>query len=189
MNSFSNQYVAHDVERYLRQVAAEQIRRAFGEHLEEVEWLALFLTAGEELATACIVDACALATTPNDVFVQPVGCWMRGCTLRSAIEMQHVRIAQLASIYERRPCPHGQHAPLAWDVLDFLYERPAEVALRIDVLCRAALVLLGIEGYSATEAARILGVSETAVEAAYCAALQALEILSCEALMDLATRA
>jgi hypothetical protein len=152
--------------------------------LEELEWLALFLTSNEELATVCMADACALAATPNDVFVQPVGCWMRSCALRSVIEMQHVRIAELAAIYERKACPHHEHAPLASGVLDFLYERPEELGLRIDVLCRAALVLRGMEGYSPTESARILGISRTAVEAAYCAALQSLEILTCEMLVD-----
>ncbi len=186
MNSFSNQYVAQGVERYLRELTADNIRTAFREHLEEVEWLALFLTADEELAGVCIVDACSLAMAANDVFVQPVGCWMRGCTLRSAIEMQHVRIAELASIHERKPCPHHEHAPLAPDVLELLYERPEELGLRLDALCRAVLVLLGIEGYSPTEAARTLGVSRTAVEAAYCAALESLEIVSCEMLVDLA---
>lgn len=184
MNSFSNEYLSTGVERCLRQVAAEEIRRAFGEHLEKLEGLALFLTSNEELATVCMADACALATTPNDVFVQPVGCWMRSCTLRSVIEMQHVRVAELARIYERKVCRHHEHAPLASGVLDLLYERPEELGLRIDVLCRAALVLRGMEGYSPTESARVLGVSETAVEAAYCAALESLEILTCEMLVD-----
>lgn len=185
MNYLSKQCPSIGSEPYLRHVTAEEIRKVFRAHLEEVEWLALFLTANEELAGVCMVDACALAAAPNDVFVQWFGCWIRGYTIRSAVEMQQVRIAELASIYERRPCHHGEHAPLASDVLDLLYERPEEVGVRIDVFCRLALVLRGIEGYSPVESARILGVSPATVEAAYCAALQSLEVLTCEVLVEL----
>ncbi len=189
MNYLSKQCPSIGSEPYLRHVTAEEIRRVFREHLEEVEWLALFLTGNEELATVCMVDACAVAAAPNDVFVQLFGCWIRGYTIRSAIEMQQVRIAELASFYERRPCDHREHAPLASEDLDLLYERPDKAAVRIDVLCRLALVLRGIEGYSPVESARILGVSPTVVEAAYCAALQALEVVTCEVLVESETAA
>jgi hypothetical protein len=61
-----------------------------------------------------------------------------------------------------------------------LYDNPERFGRCLDVLCRAAVVLIGIEHYSPTESAQILGISRTAVEAAYCAALEFFEILHCE---------
>lgn len=166
----------------LHQATGEEVREAFREQREELAWLAVFLTADSELAKVCLVDAFALATTPKDVFAESLDRWTRRCTIRSAIEMQQSRIALLATAHECAPYAHGDHAPLSPIVLDLLYETPEEVALRLDVLCRAALVLRGIERYSLINSAFILGVSRTAVEAAYCAALQELEILGCETL-------
>ena len=169
---------------FFRYATGEEVRTAFREHKEELEWLAVFFTASAELAEVCVVDAFALATAPSDVVAESLDRWTRCCTIRSAIEMQQSRISLLATVYERAPYAHGDYAPIAPVALDLLYERPEEVALRLDVLCRAALVLRGIEGYSSTDAALMLGVSRTAVEAAYCAALDFFDILNCEMFMD-----
>ena len=187
MSSFSYECPAIEPDAFLRYATGEEVRKAFREQREELAWLAVFLTADVELAKVCMVDSFALATTPKDVLAQSLERWTRRCTIRSAMEMRQSRISLLASIYERTPCRHRNHAPLAPVVLDLLYDKPEELGLCLDVLCRAALVLRGIERYSPTDSALILGVSRTAVEAAYCAALQELEILSCEILVDLGT--
>jgi hypothetical protein len=185
MNTFLNECPSFGGDQYLRNVTAEEVRMAFTEHPEDLEWLAVFLTADKQLAEVCMADACVLATAANDVSVLCLEPWTRRCTIRSAIEMQHFRLMQLAAIYERTPCTHRNHIPLAPAVLDLLYEGPEKVGPRLDTLCRAVLVLRGIEGYSPNESALILGVSPIAVEAAYCAALRSLQILSCQLLMDL----
>ena len=185
MRSFFYECPTMEPDAFLHHATGEEVRKAFREHREELAWLAVFLTADAELAKVCVVDAFALATTPEDVFAQSLERWTRRCTIRSAVEMQQSRIALLASVYECAPYAHGDHAPVAPVVLDLLYERPEEVGIHLDVLCRAALVLRGIERYSLTDSALILGVSRTAVEAAYCAALQELDILGCEILVDL----
>jgi DNA-directed RNA polymerase specialized sigma24 family protein len=166
----------------LHHATGEEVREAFREHREELAWLAVFLTADEELAKVCLVDAFALAIMPKDVFARSLERWTRRCTIGSALEMQHSRIALLARVYECAPYARQDHAAVSPIVLDLLYETPEEVALRLDALCRAALVLRGIERYSPIDSAHILGVSRTAVEAAYCVALQELEILGCETL-------
>jgi hypothetical protein len=98
--------------------------------------------------------------------------------------MQQSRISLLASVHERTSGRQSKHAPLAPVVLDLLYDKPEELGLCLDVLCRAALVLIGIEHYSPGESAQILKISRTAVESAYCVALEFLEVLSCKMLMD-----
>lgn len=185
MSFFSNGRPPIPGEQSLWNLTAEDVRTAFREHEEELAWLAIFLTANAKLAQVCVVDACARAATQSDVLVECVEGWTRCCTIRSAIEMQQSRISLLASIYERTPCRHRNHVSLAPGVLDLLYDYPEEPGLRLDVLCRAALVLRGSERYSSTESALMLGVSRTAVEAAYCTALGFLEVLSCEMLTNM----
>lgn len=184
MSSFFYECPTNEPDAFLRYATGEEVRKAFREHREELAWLAVFLTADAELAKVCVVDAFALATTPKDVLAQSLEPWTRRCTIRSAIEMQQSRISLLASIYERTPCRHRNHAPLAPFALDLLCDKSEELGLCLDVLCRAALVLCGIEGYSSAESALILGASRAAVEAAYCTALEFLEVLSCKMLMD-----
>ena len=187
MSSFSYECPTMEPDAFLRHATGEDVREVFREHREELAWLAVFLAADAELAKVCVVDAFALSTTPKDVFAQSLERWTRRCTIRSAIEMQQSRISLLATVYERTPCRHRNHAPLAPVVLDLLYDKPEEFGLCLDVLCRAALVLRGIERYSPTDTALILGVGRTAVEAAYCAALQELDVLSCGVVMNLGT--
>jgi DNA-directed RNA polymerase specialized sigma24 family protein len=184
MSSFSYQCPTIETDAFLRYAIGEEVRKAFREHKEELAWLAVFLTGDAELAEVCVVDAFALATTPGDESVELLERWTRCCTIRSAVEMQQSRISLLACIYERTPCRERNHDPLAPVALDLLYDKPEELGLCLDVLCRAALVLRGIEHYSPSESAQILKISRTAVESAYCAALEFLEVLSCKMLMD-----
>ncbi len=163
-------------------VTTEQLKRAFLDYRDDLHWLALFLTGDEVMAEACVVDACALATTGNKVFEEWLEHWARRSTVRSAIEMQKSRIAQLAAAYERRPCHHREHHSFVPEVL----KENDGATLRMDALCRFAIVLRGIEGYSSHESALLLNVSRTAIDAAYCAALEALAILQHEPRADYA---
>ncbi len=153
----------------------EQLHNVFIDHRQDLYWLALFLTGDEITAEACIVDACALATTGNKVFAEWLEHWARRSTVRSAIDTQKGRIAQLAASYERRPCSHRDHQPLAPESITLL--RDSGLApLRMDALCRFAIVLRGIEGYSAHESALLLNISRAVFDAAYCAAMDTLTI-------------
>ena len=184
MSSFFYQCPSTQPDECFHRSTGEEVRALFREHKEEVAWLAVFLTGNAELAKVCVVDAFALATAPSDELVESLECWTRGCTIRSAVEMQQSRISLLACIYELTPRREQNHDPLAPVLLDLLCDQPEELGLCLDVLCRAALVLIGIEHYSPSESAQILKISRTAVESAYCAALEFLEVLSCKMLMD-----
>jgi DNA-directed RNA polymerase specialized sigma24 family protein len=164
---------------------ADEIANAFNGYREELEWLALFLMGDKELAEACLVDARSLATIENQVFEEWLEHWARRATIRSAADMQQSRITQLASAYERNPCPHKEHKPLDAETVELLKTESSMLAFRLDALCRFALILRGVEGYSARESALVLGVSRIAVEAAYCAALEFLKFQSCELIAQL----
>ncbi len=159
----------------LGHATTEDVCRTFTKHREELISLAVFLTGDEQLAAACVVEACALAATSNNVFMDWLGCWARRATIRSAIEMQRLRIAQLAPAYKQRPCIHGGHPAVPDEDLELLVASSDGLRKRLNVLCRFALVMRGIENYSALDAALMLGITKSSLEAAYCEALRSLE--------------
>ena len=146
----------------------------------ELEWLASFMTGSATMAQVCVIDACRLAEMqshgPDDLLLERA----RHGTIRTAIEIQRVRIAELASIYERRICPHFDHTALAPELLELVVAEDDLLVSKLDVLCRCALVICGIDKRPLQEAALLLGVSKSSVRAAYCAALQHLDVISCE---------
>jgi DNA-directed RNA polymerase specialized sigma24 family protein len=151
------------------------IYRAFNGQREELTWLASFLLANQELVDVCFLDAFEISIQRKIVFREAPTYWARRAVIQSAISMQESRIATLATIYQRHDCSHRQHASIAPEALKLLVSQSPERVLRMDVLCRFALALRGVEQYSANQSAAILGVSRTAIDAAYCAGLLALK--------------
>jgi DNA-directed RNA polymerase specialized sigma24 family protein len=142
------------------------------------------LTGDKQIARACVVDACAIATTQNEVFEQWLEPWARRSIIRSAVEMQHAAIVRLSGAYERKPCPHQPHESLTPEKRNLLERHSEDLMHRADVLCRAALVVRGIESYSSAESALMLGVTRPTLEASYCAGLCRLETLGCGILCE-----
>jgi len=165
---------------------ADQICAAFTEHREELAWLAGFLTGDEMVAEACIIDARRLAQNEADVFQEWLWPSAQDAIIRSALDVQQVRIGQLSSAYESHGCIHEQHAtsPLDIDTLDFLVRESDEARLKLDSICRFVLVLRGIENRLLPEVALLLEISEHAVEAAYCAALQSIDVIRSQAIVE-----
>jgi len=164
-------------------VAAEN-GGVFRQYREELEWLANFLTGDEKVAAACVVDACALAESENPGFQAWLLEWARLATIRSAVQIQQRRIAQLSSTYVQRRCTHRGHAALSSDWSEILVEESSVLIAKLDVLCRCALVICGLEKRSAHEAALLLGVDPISVEGAYCAAIKFLDVIGCEQLQQ-----
>jgi len=158
----------------------EYVGRVFSQHREELEWLANFLTGDEKIAEACVVDACAQAELENPGLQEWPSTWASMSTIRSAAQIQQQRIAQLSSAYMQSGCIHGEHTVLSSDWCEVLLEESSVVCARLDIFCRFALVICGLEKRSANEAALLLGVDPANVEGAYCAAIKSLEVISCE---------
>jgi hypothetical protein len=110
--------------------------------------------------------------------------WAGDATLVAAFQAQRPRIAQLAAIYERRPCGHLDHAALPQTLIELAVAEAGVLRKRLDVLCRSALLLCGIKKRSARESALLLGVSEATVSSAYCAAIECLDVIQCELLRE-----
>ncbi len=159
---------------------SEYVDTVFSQDREALEWLANFLTGDEKIAEACLVDACSLAELENPGLQEWPSKWASMSTIRSAAQIQQQRIAQLSSAYMQSGYIHGGHTVLSSDWSDILLEESSVVCTRLDVFCRFALVICGLEKRSANEAALLLGVDPASVDGAYCTAIKCLEVISCE---------
>lgn len=162
----------------------EAICTPFTEHNQELTWLAEFLTGDETVASACVIDASTLTEGENGKDQEWLWPWPREATIRSALGVQRVRIAQLSSVYDRCDCVYGEHAALPLEMLEFLVRESDVIRVRLDTICRFVLVLCGIGNRRSREVALLLGISEHAVEAAYLAAHQSLDIIRSQAIVE-----
>jgi hypothetical protein len=161
-------------------LATQEIGNVLTQYRDELEWLANFLTGDKNVAAACVIDACALAESENPDSQRWLLEWARVGTIRSAVQIQQRRIAQLSSPYMARPCIHRGHAALSGGSVEIVIEESSALIMKTDVLCRCALVICGLEQRSTHEAALMLGVEQCSVEGAYCAAIHFLKVLGCE---------
>lgn len=83
-----------------------------------------------------------------------------------------------------RGCIHEHQAPLPQDMIGFVASESDVIRHKLDVLCRFALILCGVERRPPGEAALMMGISQHAVEVAYCAAIDSLEIIRCQAILE-----
>jgi len=171
--------IATNIESRSPSAGVNRFGEIFSHYRTELQWLAAFVTANETVAEACVIDACGLAESqqePGNLLVQ----WQRRATVRAAIEIQRVRIAQLSSTYNRQLCRHHSHAPLSQEAVDLVIDEGSRVMNALDALCRCVLVICGIEKRSIAEAASLLRVSNKIARAAYCSALEYLDVIRCE---------
>ena len=163
--------------------ARDDVRSNFSQCLTGLEWLAFFLTGDDGVATACVIDACGVALPSDNALDNSMLQRARYGTIRTAVQMQRVRIAQVSSTYECRMCVHRTHAELSPETIELLIEENSLVT-KLDVLCRCALVICGIEKRPLQEAASLLGVTQSVLRAAYCKALEYLDVIQCERFRD-----
>jgi hypothetical protein len=121
----------------------ETVGGVFSEYHGELEWLASFLSGDEQIGAACVIDACALAESENPGFQGWLLEWARLATIRSTVQIQQRRIAQLSPAYVHHGCTHGGHPALSADSVERLVEESRWIIRRLDVLCRFALVICG----------------------------------------------
>lgn len=160
-----------------RYATVEDVRKIFADYHDALHWLAGFLI-GDKLASACVIDACNIADRQDPVFHEWLAHWAARATLRCALQMQGADIAELAPTYERFGRPPAKRSPLSPEDLQLLIEESDVLPARLDILCRFVLVMHGIAKESCEEVAAQLGVSEKAVERAYCVAFDTLHLTS-----------
>jgi len=160
-----------------RYATVEDVRKIFADYHDTLHWLARFLI-GDKLASACVIDACNIAERQGPAFHEWLAHWAARATLRCALRMQRADIVKLAPTYERFERVDEMRPPLLAGDLQPLVEETDALRTRLDVLCRFVFVMHGIAKESCEEVAAQLGVSEKAVERAYCAAFDTLHLTS-----------
>jgi len=168
--------ILEDIRRNHRFATEDDIRKVFGDYHNALHWLAVFLIGNEKPADACMVDACTIAQTQTLIFHEWLVHWAARATLRCAFRSQHARISELAFEYENSEPVHAEHPPLLAEHFRLLVKHSKEIHARLDVLCRFVLVMRGIAKDSFDEVAAQLGISRSAVERAYCVAIDALDL-------------
>ncbi len=169
-----------------RYATADDIRKVFGDYHNVLHWLAVFLIGDEELADACMVDACTIALTQTPVFHEWLVHWAARATIACALQIERARIAELAPEYEKTESVHRERPPLSVNYFGLLIKNSGDIHARLDVLCRFVLVLSGIAKDSCSAVAAQLGISQSAVERAYCVAYDTLDLVSNEVLRNAA---
>ncbi|MGD0417560.1 MAG: hypothetical protein ABSA80_19540 [Terriglobales bacterium] len=160
-----------------RYATVEDVRKIFADYHDALHWLAGFLI-GDKLAPACVIDACNIAERQGPVFHEWLAHWAARATLRCALRMQRADIVKLAPAYERFEGVNEGRSPLSPEDLQLLVEGTDVLRDRLDVLCRFVLIVHGIAKESREEVAAQLGVSEKAVDRAYCVAFDTLHLTS-----------
>ena len=160
-----------------RYATVEDVRKIFVDYHDALHWLAGFLV-GDTLAPACVIDACNIAERQGPVFHEWLAHWAARATLRCALQMQGANIGEIAPTYERFESVHAKRSPLSPEDLQLLIEESDVLPARLDVLYRFVLVMHGIAKESCGEVAAQLGVSQSAVERAYCVAFDTLHLMS-----------
>jgi len=160
-----------------RYATVEDVRKIFADYHDALHWLAVFLI-GDNLAPACVIDACNIAERQGPVFHEWLAHWAARATLRCALQMQRTDVAELAPSYERFERVHAKRSPLSPKDLQLLVAESDVLPSRLDVLCRFVLFMHGIAKESCEEVAAQLRVSQSAVERAYCVASDTLHLMS-----------
>ena len=166
-----------EIGRRHRYVAHDHIRNVFGDYHNALHWLALFLVGNQELAEACVIDACTIATINTPDFHEWLVHWAVRATFRSALQNERMSVAELASKYEGGEPPAQEQAPLLAEQFRALVRDSELIHSRLDVLSRFVLVMRGIAKDSSDAIAAELGVSRTAVLRAYRLAVDLIEYL------------
>jgi len=151
-----------------RYTTPDDIRKTFGDYHNALHWLALFLVGDEELAEACVIDVCTIATADTPKFHEWLIDWAVRATFRAAFQYKRFAVAELAPGYETEQPLHEEHPPLLGEQFRQLIRHSEHVHARLDVLCRFVLVMRGIAKDSVDEVAAQLRISRTAAERAYC---------------------
>jgi len=159
-----------------RYATANDVRSIFADYHDALDWLAGFLV-GEELAPACIIDACTIAAHQESLFHEWLAHWAARATLRAALQRQRNQIIELASGYEQFERVHANRRLLSPEDLHFLVEGSDILTFQIDVLCRFVLIMHGIAKESLRDVAAQLEISTTAAERAYCVAFDTLRLI------------
>lgn len=137
-----------------------------------VYWIALLITGDPVTAEKCLVDASALSATSSRSFHDWLSRWARSATARLAAASVQSVITPSAARCASWGCEHARHELLSPKEIEFIRQLdPKQIISDLDPLSRAILVMRGVQGFSVSDCALLLGVPGECVTRAYCHAL------------------
>ncbi|HWR15701.1 MAG TPA: hypothetical protein VN577_12810 [Terriglobales bacterium] len=152
---------------------AEEMQTAFAQQHKALYWIALAITADEELATASIVDAASLAESNNCVFHDWLNHWAQVATARVAVEKCQRQISLAEREYGQLACSEYRQDSLSDEQITALQAlNLRQLHYDLDALARSALILRGCLRVSIYECTLVLKVPLRSVLSAYNKAMQ-----------------
>lgn len=173
MNSFRLKGHQEREEPDARLASPSEIRAAFEQEHDYLNWIALLVSGDILVARKSIVDARGLAEIGSGVSSDWLMQWAHMATARIAARS----LGRLNEIYAARYahlcCEHTDHDFLSFDQVSALRKvDPLQIVADLDPIARAVLVLHGVLHISISDCALLLNLPRGSVNSAYCHVLQ-----------------
>ena len=153
--------------------SSHEIRSAFVEQRDHLNWIALIITGDHALADRAVINASDLSASYSSVFRDWLMGWTNTATVRAAVREVRDLISASASRYIDSSCEHSDNDVLSDDQIALLrHVDTRDIVAALDPLARSALVLRGIQHFSITDCALLLDTPRRIVAAAYCRAVR-----------------
>jgi len=153
--------------------SSDEIRSAFVEQGDYLNWIALIITGDHALADRAVINASDLSASYSSVFRDWLMGWTNTATVRAAVREVRDLISASASRYIDSSCEHSDNDVLSDDQIALLrHVDTRDIVAALDPLARSALVLRGIQNFSITDCALLLDMPRRIVAAAYCRAVR-----------------
>jgi len=153
--------------------SSHEIQSAFVEQRDHLHWIALIITGDHALADRAVISASDLSASYSSVFRDWLMGWTNTATVRAAVREVRDLISASASRYIDSSYEHSDSDVLSDDQIASLRNVDTRhIIAALDPLARSALVLRGIQHFSITDCALLLGMPRRIVAAAYCRALR-----------------
>jgi hypothetical protein len=153
--------------------SSHEIRSAFVEQRDHLNWIALIITGDHALADRAVINASDLSASNSSVFRDWLMGWTNTATVRAAVREVRDLISASASRYIDSSCEHSDNDVLSDDQIASLrHVDTRDIVAALDPLARSALVLRGIQRFSITDCALLLDTPRRIVAASYCRAVR-----------------
>jgi hypothetical protein len=153
--------------------SSHEIRSAFVEQRDHLNWIALIITGDHALADRAVINASDLSASNSSVFRDWLMGWTNTATVRAAVREVRDLISASASRYIDSSCEHSDNDVLSDDQIASLrHVDTRDIVAALDPLARSVLVLRGIQRFSITDCALLLDTPRRIVAAAYCRAVR-----------------
>jgi DNA-directed RNA polymerase specialized sigma24 family protein len=153
--------------------SSHEIRSAFVEQRDHLNWIALIITGDHALADRAVINASDLSASYGSVFRDWLMGWTNTATVRAAVREVRDLISASASRYIDSSYEHSDNDVLSDNQIASLrHVDTRDIVAALDPLARSALVLRGIQHFSITDCALLLDMPRRIVVAAYCRAVR-----------------